>query len=193
MLVGGLVRHALNYGGAPSAQGSRALDRGRDAISEVGRQSIAGSSAGNRTVPSKKTPRGECPTAALSPSRVTDEANFGWRCWRRGCPRTRCGSGAGGVAQIAPGFDAFTRHTGLQRQQDPLVKSPPWCQSLLVESSFGMRSPVFTQLGPLADTSTRLAEARFETKAEIEPPAWAPPCRRILMDHGLTGQSACTL
>jgi hypothetical protein len=66
---------------------------------------------------------------------------------------------------------AFTRHTGLQRQEDPLVKSPPWCQSLLVESSFGMRSPVFTQLGPLADTSTRLAEARFETKAEIEPPA----------------------
>ncbi len=113
---------AAAYGGAPSAQGSRALDRGRDAISEVGRQSIAGSSAGNRTVPSKKTPRGECPIAALSPSRVTDEANFGWRCWRRECPRTRCGSGAGGVAQIAPGIDAFTRHTGLQRQQDPLVR-----------------------------------------------------------------------
>src|SRR5712675_363635 len=79
-----------SYGGAPSAQGSRALDRGRDAISAVGR--------------------------------VTDEANFGWRCWRRGCPRTRCGSGAGGVAQIAPGIDAFTRHTVLQRQQDPLVR-----------------------------------------------------------------------
>src|SRR6266478_1280116 len=61
-----------------------------------------------RTVPSKKTPRGDCPIAALSPSRVTDEANFGWRCWRRGCPRTRLGSGAGGVAQIAPGIDAFT-------------------------------------------------------------------------------------
>ncbi len=106
----------------PSAQGSRALDRDRDAISAVGRQSIAGSSAGNRTVPSKKTPRGECPIAALSPSRVTDEANFGWRCWRPGCPRMRCGSGAGGVAQIAPGIDAFTRHTGLQRQQDPLVR-----------------------------------------------------------------------
>jgi len=43
-----------SYGGAPSAQGSRALDRGRDAISAVGRQSIAGSSAGNRTVPSKR-------------------------------------------------------------------------------------------------------------------------------------------
>src|SRR5216684_7255525 len=66
--------------------------------------------------------RGECPIAALSPSRVTDEANFGWRCWRRGCPGTRCGSGAGGVAQIAPGIDAFTRHTGLQRQQDPPVR-----------------------------------------------------------------------
>jgi hypothetical protein len=39
---------AAAYGGAPSAQGSRALDRGRDAISAVGRQSIAGSSAGNR-------------------------------------------------------------------------------------------------------------------------------------------------
>ena len=62
------------------------------------------------------------PIAVPSPSRVTDEANFGWRCWRRGCPRTRCGSGAGGVAQIAPGIDAFTRHTGLQRQQDPLVR-----------------------------------------------------------------------
>jgi hypothetical protein len=36
---------AAAYGGAPSAQGSRALDRGRDAISAVGRQSIAGSSA----------------------------------------------------------------------------------------------------------------------------------------------------
>ncbi len=30
--------------------------------------------------------------------------------------------GAAGVAQIAPGIDAFTRHTGLQRQQDPLVR-----------------------------------------------------------------------
>ncbi len=26
------------------------------------------------------------------------------------------------VRQIAPGIDAFTRHTGLQRQQDPLVR-----------------------------------------------------------------------
>jgi hypothetical protein len=29
---------------------------------------------------------------------------------------------AGGLAQIAPGIDAFTRHTGLQREQDPLVR-----------------------------------------------------------------------
>ena len=83
---------------------------GCDAISAVRRQSIAGSSAGKDS-PVKKTPQGECPIAALSPSRVTDEANFGWRCWRRGCPRTRGGSGAGGVAQIAAGIDAFTRHT----------------------------------------------------------------------------------
>ncbi len=33
--------------------------------------------------------------------------------------------GAAGVAQIAPGIDAFTRHTGLQRQQDPLVRLKP--------------------------------------------------------------------
>src|SRR5476649_181977 len=39
-----------------------------------------------------------------------------------GLPRTRCGSGAGGVAQIAAGIDSFTRHTGLRHQQDPLVR-----------------------------------------------------------------------
>jgi hypothetical protein len=86
-----------------------------------------GQSAGNRLREvvlgtSKRLHEANARSAALSPSRVTDEANFGWRCWRRGCPGTRCGSGAGGVAQIAPGIDAFTRHTGLQRQQDPLVR-----------------------------------------------------------------------
>jgi hypothetical protein len=86
------------------------------------RQSTGNRLLGTGQSRQKKTPRGECPIAALSPSGVTDEANFGWRCWRRRCPRTRCGSGAGGVAQIAPGIDAFTRHTGLQRQQDPLVR-----------------------------------------------------------------------
>jgi hypothetical protein len=30
--------------------------------------------------------------------------------------------GNSGVAQIAPGIDAFTRHTSLQCQQDPLVR-----------------------------------------------------------------------
>jgi len=99
-----------SYGGAPSAQGSRALDRGRDAISAVPAIDC-GKFGWEQDSPVKKTPRGECPIAALSPSRVTDEANFGWRCWRRGCPRTRGGSGAGGVAQIAAGIDAFTRHT----------------------------------------------------------------------------------
>jgi len=38
---------------------------------------------------------------------------FGWRVLGGvGCPRKRgAASGAGGVAQIAPGIDAFTRHT----------------------------------------------------------------------------------
>jgi hypothetical protein len=58
----------VRFADLPQIEG--ATGRGRDAISAVGWQSIAGSSAGNRTVPSKKTPRGECPIAALSPGRV---------------------------------------------------------------------------------------------------------------------------
>ena len=69
-----------------------------------------------RTVPSKKTPRGECPIAALSSSHVTDEANFGWRCWRRACPRTRGGQWCTvGLAQIAAGIDGLHPAHRLQR------------------------------------------------------------------------------
>jgi hypothetical protein len=63
---------------------------------------------------------------------MPDRSAFAKRCDRRSEFRlavleawvsaNRCGSGAGGVAQIAAGIDAFTRHTGLQRQQDPLVR-----------------------------------------------------------------------
>jgi hypothetical protein len=95
--IGGMRPHTV------ARHQHRAVERSI-AVVTLYRQSIAGSSAGNRIVPSKKTPRGECPIAALSPSRVTDEANFGRRCWRRRCPPPQfegfC-SGAGAFSGLA--------------------------------------------------------------------------------------------
>ena len=56
--------------------------------------------------------------------------------------------GAAGVAQIAPGIDAFTRHTGLQRQQDPLVrlklkKLPPFRTVERTGGRVGDRNPEY--------------------------------------------------
>jgi hypothetical protein len=44
------------------------------------------------------------------------------------------------------------------------LKSPRWCQSLLVESGFGMRSRVFTRPGPRTDigrAQQRCSRCRF--------------------------------
>src|ERR1019366_8814058 len=72
-----------------------------------------------------------------------------------------CARGAG--SGLNGDTDGRTRCTEVQggcletQNSKNTLKSPRWCQSLLVESGFGMRSRVFTQPGPraeLARTST---------------------------------------
>ena len=57
--------------------------------------------------PVKKDSTRRLPNAALSPSRVTDGANFGGRCWRRACPR-----------DIYGGNDRWTTPTVLAHRRD---------------------------------------------------------------------------
>ena len=44
------------------------------------------------------------------------------------------------------------------------LKSPRWCQSLLVESGFGMRSRVFTQPGSETDNALQRLYVRFSNR-----------------------------
>jgi len=58
------------------------------------------------------------PDRSAFPKRCDRSSEFRLAVLEAWCPRTRGGSGAGGVTQIAAGIDAFTRHTGLH----PLVR-----------------------------------------------------------------------